>query len=61
MALSKYEIQKKSDARRGLKVRGYKLPAETVEAIAALAKETGKSQAAVIVEAIAAYREALRA
>ena len=57
MVLSKYEIQKKSDARRGLKVRGYKLPAETVEEIAALAKACNKSQASVIVEAIAAYKE----
>lgn len=56
MALSKYEIQKKSDARRGLKVRGYKLPAETVDEIAHLAKLGNKSQAAVITEAIAAYK-----
>lgn len=53
MALSRYEIQKKSEARRGIVTRGYKLPAAVVAQIARLAKERGQSQAAVIAEAIA--------
>lgn len=58
MALTRHEIQQKSDARRGLKVRGYKLPVETVDEIARLAKASGKSQAAVITEAIALWAQA---
>lgn len=53
MALSRYEIQKKSDAKRGIVTRGYKLPAEVVAEIARLASERGQSQAAVIAEAVA--------
>lgn len=53
MALSRYEIQKKSDAKRGIVTRGYKLPAAVVAQIPRLAKERGQSQAAVIAEAIA--------
>lgn len=52
MALSRYEIQKKSEAKRGIVTRGYKLPAEVVAEITRLAKERGQSQAAVIAEAI---------
>lgn len=58
MALTRHEIQQKSDAKRGLKVRGYKLPTETVDEIARLAKVSGKSQAAVITEAVTLWAEA---
>lgn len=57
MALSKYEIQKRSDAKLGLKMRGYRLPAETVDEIARVAKAQGIAQAALIVEALEAYKE----
>lgn len=57
MALSKYEIQKRSNEKLGLKMRGYRLPAETVDDIANLAKAAGISQAALIIAAIAAYKE----
>ncbi|UOO76042.1 ribbon-helix-helix protein, CopG family [Neisseria sp. Dent CA1/247] len=55
MALSPNEIQKRSDEKRGVKAKSYKLPKETIELITALAKKTGKSQAAIINEAVRLY------
>ena len=53
MALSRTEIQQKSDSKRGVKTFAYKLPQETGDAIARLAEERGMTRAAVIAEAIA--------
>lgn len=53
MAKTQYERQKESDARKGIVARGYKLPIAVIEQIAALAQARGKSQAAIITEAIA--------
>lgn len=58
MAQSKNDIQAKSDAKRGVKAHGYKLPIETIAEIARLSKASGKSQAAVITEAVALWAEA---
>ena len=52
MALTRQEIQKKSDEKRGLIVRGYKLPAATVTLIKQLAEQRNISQAALITEAV---------
>ncbi|OCG60818.1 hypothetical protein [Gilliamella sp. Nev3-1] len=59
MALSRAEIQKRSDEKRGVKPKGYKLSIETIEMIAELSKSTGKSQGMVIEEAIKLYRGSL--
>lgn len=56
MALSRAEIQKRSDKKRGVKSKGYKLSIETIEMIAELSKSTGKAQGAIIEEAIKLYK-----
>lgn len=52
MSKTQYERQKESDARVGVKMRGYRLPIETIEAITRLAADRGESQAATIKAAI---------
>ena len=59
MALSRAEIQKRSDNKRGVKSKGYKLSLETIEMISALSKSTGKSQGTIIEEAIKLYEDKL--
>ena len=56
MALTRAEIQKRSDKKRGVKSKGYKLSIETIEMIAELSKSTGKSQGTIIEEAIKLYK-----
>lgn len=60
MAKSITDIQKKSDEKRGVKSKGFKLPLATISAIERLASETGKSQAAIITGAIELYEKSLR-
>lgn len=57
MALSRAEIQKRSDNKRGVKSKGYKLSLETIEMISVLSKSTGKSQGTIIEEAIKLYED----
>ena len=52
MAQSTNDIQRKSDAKRGVRPKGFKLPVETIELIAQLADRTGKPQSVIITEAI---------
>lgn len=59
MALSRAEIQKRSDEKRGVKSKGYKLSLETIEMIAELSKATGDSQGAIIEAAIKLYKDKL--
>ena len=59
MALSRAEIQKRSDNKRGVKSKGYKLSLETIEMISVLSKSTGKSQGTIIEEAIKLYEDKL--
>jgi predicted DNA-binding protein len=56
MALSRAEIQKRSDDKRGVKPKSYKLPLETIDTIIALSNGTGKSQSKIIEEAIKLYK-----
>ncbi|OCG63828.1 hypothetical protein A9G48_05050 [Gilliamella sp. wkB18] len=60
MALSKAEIQKRSDEKRGFKSKGYKLPIKTIEMIAELSEITGKPQSAIICDAIKLYNSILQ-
>jgi predicted DNA-binding protein len=59
MALSKTEIQKRSNEKRGVKPKGYKLPIETIEMITELSKMTGKPQGAIISDATELYNGSL--
>ncbi|SCC24798.1 ribbon-helix-helix protein, CopG family [Gilliamella intestini] len=59
MALSRAEIQKRSDDKRGVKPKSYKLPLETIDTIIALSNGTGKSQSKIIEEAIKLYKDSL--
>lgn len=59
MALSRAEIQKRSDERRGVKPKSYKLSFETIDTIIALSDETGKSQSKIVEEAIQLYKNSL--
>lgn len=52
MAQSTSAIQLKSDLKRGVKSKGFKLPVETIALIESLAEKTGKPQSAIITEAI---------
>lgn len=52
MAQSTNAIQLKSDLKRGVRSKGYKLPVATIELIETLATRTGKPQSVVITEAI---------
>ncbi|WP_449555256.1 ribbon-helix-helix protein, CopG family [Lelliottia amnigena] len=52
MAQSTIQIQLKSDLKRGVRSKGYKLPVETIELIEALAEKSGKPQSAIITEAV---------
>ncbi|OCG19615.1 hypothetical protein [Gilliamella sp. WF3-4] len=60
MALSKAEIQKRSDEKRGVKSKGYKLPLETIDMITELSKTTRKPQSAIICDAIKLYNSILQ-
>ncbi|WP_318375911.1 hypothetical protein [Enterobacter sp.] len=60
MAQSIADIQKRSDEKRGVKSKGFKLPIETIELIAALSERTGKPQSAIITEAVKMLSESLK-
>ena len=58
MALSRTEIQKRSDEKRGIVQKNFKLPSETVESIKAEAEKRGIPQAALIALAVKSLVEA---
>lgn len=60
MALSKSEIQKRSDEKRGVKPKGYKLTIETIELISELSRQTGAPQSKIIENAILMYQNAIK-
>lgn len=57
MALSRTEIQKRSDEKRGIVQKNFKLPAETVELIKTEAEKRGIPQAALITLAVKSLSE----
>lgn len=59
MAQSISDIQKRSDEKRGVKVKGIKLNTDVIELLEHLAKETGESQAAVVTKALQLYSDSL--
>ncbi|QMT39308.1 ribbon-helix-helix protein, CopG family [Neisseria sicca] len=57
MALSRTEIQKRSNEKRGIVQKNFKLPAETVELIKTEAEKRGIPQAALIALAVKSLSE----
>ncbi len=55
MALSRHEIQKKSDAKRGIKTKAFSLDADTIALLERLAAETGLPQVQVLKNALACF------
>ncbi len=60
MAQSTNDIQLRSDEKRGVRSKGYKLPVSTIELIERLANQTGKPQSAIITEAVKMLSESLK-
>ena len=60
MALTRAEIQRKSDEKRGVKSKAYKLPIHVIELIVELSDKTGKSQSKIIEEAIVMFNHSLK-
>lgn len=56
MAKTRAEIQAKSDAKRGVKAKTYKIPITLVNEIADLAKTHNISQGKVIAESVALFK-----
>lgn len=60
MAQSITDIQKKSDDKRGVKVKGIKLHVDTIALLERLSEQTGDSQAAVVTRALHMLAESLK-
>lgn len=52
MALSRVQINARSEAKRGIKSKSFKLHQSAIDKISQLSKETGISQSRLITEAI---------
>ncbi|WP_110875932.1 hypothetical protein [Franconibacter helveticus] len=60
MAQSTSDIQKRSDDKRGVKVKGIKLHVDTIALLERIADETGESQAAVVTKALNMLAESIK-
>ncbi len=60
MAQSTSDIQKKSDYKRGVKVKGIKLRLDTIALLERLAEQSGESQAAVVTKALHMLAESMK-
>ena len=60
MAQSTTRIQAKSDAKRGLKVKGIKLHLDTIDLLERLSEQTGDPQSTVVTKAIKMYADSLK-
>lgn len=56
MAMTKKEIQDRSDKKRGVRMVGFKLKEETIQHLNQLSEQTGKSKTALIEEMILGYQ-----
>ncbi|OOF39972.1 ribbon-helix-helix protein, CopG family [Rodentibacter genomosp. 1] len=56
MAMTKKEIQDRSDKKRGVRMVGFKLKEETIQYLNLLSERTGKSKTALIEEMILSYQ-----
>ncbi|EQA03630.1 hypothetical protein Q7469_02990 [Glaesserella parasuis] len=55
--LTLQELQARSEAKRGVKLKGFKLHQETIELIERLAEQHGISQTQVIVQAVELFNQ----
>lgn len=56
MAKSKTQLQRESDARRGMKIKAFNLPLEVIEEFEACARAQGMANNALFVAAFRAYQ-----
>lgn len=56
MAMTKKEIQDRSDKKRGVRMVGFKLKEDIIQQLSALSEQTGKSKTALIEEMILNYQ-----
>lgn len=54
------DIQRKSDEKRGVKVKGIKLHIDTIALLENLSDKTGEPQSAIVTKALAMYAESLK-
>ncbi|EDT6761312.1 hypothetical protein QB794_002260 [Salmonella enterica] len=59
MAQSIAEIQRRSDTKRGMKVKGLKMHEDVIALLERLAAQTGDSQAATVTKALELYAASL--
>ncbi|HGP4587208.1 TPA: hypothetical protein ACLM9O_000044 [Neisseria meningitidis] len=57
MAMTKAEIQKRSDKKRGVKVKGIKMKLEDIALLESLSAQSGKTQAEIIAAALKMWSE----
>lgn len=57
MAKTLTQIQADSDARRGIKLKAFKLPIETIEDFERVAKQQGMAHNALLIAALEAYKK----
>ena len=57
MAMTKAEIQKRSDEKRGVKVKGIKMKLEDIALLESLSAQSGKTQAEIIADALKMWSE----
>lgn len=57
MPLSRSEIQKRSNLKRGVKSKAFSLDLETISLFENIAKKTGKTQIKILKEALKDYAE----
>lgn len=57
MALSRNEIQKRSDEKRGVKNKAFKMKLEDIALIEQMAQQTGRTQLDILVAALHEYRD----
>lgn len=57
MAMSRNEIQAKSEAKRGIKQKSFKLPLEVIAEIEALSQQHNIPQNQLIIQAIQQYKQ----
>ncbi|AWP53623.1 hypothetical protein BVZ56_00840 [Haemophilus influenzae] len=60
MAMTRTEINAKSDKKRGVRLQSYKLHEDIIKLLAELSEKTGKSKTAIVTEGILAMEKAYK-
>lgn len=58
-SLSKNEIQQKSDAKRGFRVKSFKLKIEDIDYIEQVAKDRGLTQNSLLIQAVTYFNSSI--